>query len=209
MSKKTKVQVIEIPAIYQDFDLRLLKKDHSLRKIVIDSLGAVHSFKDASVTVPPEISVDREFLGLDKFSELPAQTILAYHEQFFKSEPPKKQDKTTTALYVWAYMLREAAPHLANTDPVTGEKTRVSSLAGRKYMRGTEYGKPNELKTYQAIQCLALFTELINDAQSVTEEQLKAHVIKEQARLKTRQDPWRIFQYYRPKLISLHLLRYE
>ena len=207
MSKKSKTQSIEIPAQYQD--LGLLKKEHSLRKIIIDTSGKIHSFKDTSVIVPPEIVADREFLGLDKFSELPTQTILAYHEEYFKCEPPKKQNKMTTATYVWAYLIKEGEPHLANTDPVTGEKTRVSSLAGRKYLRGTEYGKPNELKTYQAIQCLALFAECVIDKDSVTEELLKAHIIKEQARLKTRQDPWRIFQYYRPKLISLHLLRYE
>ena len=207
MSKKSNTKAIEIPAAYQD--LKLLKKEHSLRKIIIDPTNKIHSFKDASVVVPPEIQVDREFLGLDKFSELPLQTILAYHEEFFKCEPPKKQNKMTTATYVWAYMIGKAEPHLAGTDPETGEKTRVSSLAGRKYMKGSEFGKPNELKTYQALQCLALFTELIANNPSVTEEQLKAHVIKEQARLKTRQDPWRIFQYYRPKLISLHLLRYE
>ncbi|HRI37096.1 MAG TPA: hypothetical protein PLO50_00915 [Nitrospira sp.] len=209
MSKKSTTKTIEIPAQYQGFDLRLLKKEHASRKIIIDPTGKIHAFKDETTVVPPEIQIDREFLGLDKFTELPTQTILAYHEQFFKSEPPKKQNKITTALYIWAYMLREATPHLANTNPVTGEKTRVSSVAGRKYFKGSEFGKPNELKTYQALQCLALFTELIGDNPSITEEQLKAHVIKEAARLKTRQDPWRIFQYYRPKLISLHLLRYE
>lgn len=199
-------QLAERPSLYSH--LSTPTKTVAAHKIVIDPQGKIHGFKDASVVVPAEIHVDKVFENFDAFAKLPKQTILAYHEEIFKSEPPKKQDPLTTALMIWAHFVRECTPHMAGTDPVTGERERKSSLKGRQYFRGNKELKDVSLPTYQARKCYEIFIDSLEGKPHVTEEQLKQLVITRQAELRTRQDPWRIFQYYRPKLISLLLIRY-
>ena len=203
MSKTSKTP--ELPEQYQM--LTRPDKKRSLRKVVIDPLRKLHVFADEQIPIPPEIEIDAEFKHFDDFCSRGKQTILAYHAEFLGFEAPKKQDIITTAMWVWAKFVADAAPHLANTDPVTGEKERKSSILQSVYTRGDKKIADVALNTYQAKQCYVIFDQLIGTGASVTEEQLRRKVEERAAELKTKQDPWRIFQYYRPKLISLGLMR--
>lgn len=207
MSKKTTTPSVTIPEAYQLLNLPL-KKEAGLRKIIIDPTGTIHALPSSDTPIPADITIDTEFKSFDDFSSRPEQTILAYHEQFFKCEPPKKQSKITTATYVWAYLIKEAKPRLEATK-ADGTKERKSSISSRLYLPGTEDHTKILLKTPQARTCLTIFHDLLKSLNkpSVTEAELKAEVYRRQAELKTRQDAWRIFQYYRPQLIQAKLLR--
>jgi hypothetical protein len=194
-------------------EIKLIKKQHTLRKVIIDTLGKFHSYKDAESKVDPTVTIDKEFQSFDDFDKQGKQTILAYHEQFFKQEPQRKQPLNTTALMCWMYMLSEAAPHVEGTDPVTGKRERKSSIAGRRYSLGTS-AKPGSYEcpgilTYQAVQCHRIFIDTLAKNESVTESDLKAEITRRAPELKTKQDPWRIFQYYRPKLIAAKLIKHD
>lgn len=206
---KTPAIVPESTIIDGYTDIKLLKKQHMSRKIIIDPLGVIHCYPDAEAKVDETTTIDVEFKNFDEFEARPIQTILTYHEQFFKCEPPKKQTKTLTALQIWAYFLREGKPHLPNVNAETGEKIRKSSIAGRQYFKGESYGKPHEVKTFQALKCINIFTDALGTNPAITEEDLKAAIIKRATELKTKQDPWRIFQYYRPQLIKAKLIKHD
>lgn len=203
MKKQNKIQT---PDIYNL--LSTPTKEGASRKIIIATDRKIHSFLNQSVPVPPEIGIDMEFTNFDDLTSRQSQVILALHEEFFKSEPPKKQEIFTSALYLWAYFIKEATPHLANTT-VTGELIRKSSYATRQYSKGSATSDTTALKTPQARMCYTIFLELLGNNPSVTEENLKKEVYRRAPELKTRQDAWRIFQYYRPKLIEAKLLKHD
>lgn len=209
MSKKAKS--VEIPAAYQMLSLPL-KKDGADRKVAIDIDGKIHVFKDKSSQIPADIQVDTGWENFDKFVALPKQTVLAYHEQYFKCEPPKGQSLTTTATYVWAYFIKEGTPRLEHTKS-DGTPERKSSLGSRKYFlgkRAAEFDKHSAQYPPQMKTCFAfLLGNIKQDRDHITEEDFKRVVMERQAELKTRQDPWRIFQYYRPRLIQEGMVRYE
>lgn len=211
MSKKSKVKSIEIPEMYQMLTLPL-KKEGADRKIVIDTDGHIHVFKDKSVAVPTDITPDKVFDNFDKFVEQQKQTVLAYHEEHFKCEPPKGQSLVTTAAYVWSFFLK-GIPHLEGHKS-DGTRERKSSLGGRKYILGNkaaDFEKYSGTYPPQMKSCFYFVQQSLNTSQStfITEDQLKEVVTRRAAELRTRQDPWRIFQYYRPRLIQEGMVRYE
>lgn len=205
MSKKNKSRAVEIPATYQT--LTAPTRESASRKVIIASDRSIHVFKDVDVPIPPNISLDMVFSNFDDLTSRQQSVIESLHLEFLKSEPPKGQNKMTTALYLWAWFVREATPHLVGTK-ADGTRERKSTISTRHYYRGTVMISPENL-TPQAKICMVILTELLGDAQSVTEGDLKRKVEERAAELHTRQDPWRIFQYYRPKLIELKLLRHD
>jgi hypothetical protein len=212
MSKKSTTKSIEIPAMY--LSLTPPNKERSLRKVIIDVTGKVYSFKNESVPVPPEIEPDIIFKNFDDFSSRNEQTILTFHANIFKSEPPKKQRIIQTALMVWAHWIGVGSkPILVNVDPETGEKKRESTILKRLYKPGEMLLKQGTaacpIKTRQALVCLQIFVDALGDKPSITEEDLRRHVETRAAEIKTKQDPWRIFQYYRPNLIKGGMLRHD
>jgi hypothetical protein len=65
--------------------------------------------------------------------------------------------------------------------------------------------------TRQAIKVWEFFVDeyLSTGSLFVTESRMQDIVNDRQAELQTRQDPWRIFQYYRPELIQCQLIKLE
>jgi hypothetical protein len=196
-------------------------KTSASRKIVIvDDLEGNKETGNSTVHVYPdkESPVDlqniyKTFNNFDEFSSRPSQEILTHHANIFNEEPPKKQILITTALYVWAWFVKNGTPHIPESqqvDPVTGKKERKSSIKTRKYFLGTQSTLPEKCPA-QMITCNKIFTELLNKSgkDSITEAELEAEIIQRTSELKTRQDPWRIFQYYRPRLIANKLIRSE
>jgi hypothetical protein len=207
MSNKNKTKSIEIPAAYQLLTLPL-KKEGAERKIVIDPVGKIHCFPNKDAVIPPDITIDVEFKNFDDFLSRGNKNVLAWHEQLFKCEPPKKQNETITATSVWAYLIKEGSPHLEGIKS-DGTKERKSSIAGRRYRKGTADPATTLIKTPQAQMCYKIFTDLLGNEATVTEEALKASVYARATELKTRQDAWRIFQYYRPTLIQAKLIAHD
>jgi len=87
-------------------------------------------------------------------------------------------------------------------------------VSNRKYMLGENWAKGmdkvNGVTTPQARKCLE-FVELalkMSKKDRVTEPELKEFVKHRGAELKTKQEPWHIFMYYRPALIEAKILKY-
>ncbi len=215
MSKKNKVKLAEsTPDIYKS-----IPADPKLAKLCL-----VEDHDGNRFLFPNRQKMHMVLTGLRKcwdtftpFHDEGQATILAYHSDIFKSEPPKGQDITATALWVWYAMCQTAAKRLedasATKDPTTGRKSTILLC---KYLPGEEYSAAsNPINTPQALACMKIFRDLIDalpepklgETRNITEGDLKAAVIARAGELKTRQDPWRIFQYYRPQLIAAKLMK--
>lgn len=220
MSKK-KATIPSIPAIYQSLT-RDASRQHCT--IVEDTHGQYFRFNRVEENHILKDAIQKVWTKFDTFADEPKQTLLTYHANLFKSEPPKDQDLTTTALYIWFKMCDIATDRTVKTPKTT--EGRVSSLGSRRYVLTDKEMNVAEIKTPQAITSYRILSDAIaaktaldtkdmpDDVKKeykphVTEEELKKLVINRAGELKTKQDPWRIFQYYRPTLIKLGLIRTE
>lgn len=203
MSKEAK----STPELYHGLDINAEQKTF----VIEDVHGFFYIFEDIQHCHILKEAIQKQFTGIDSFIDLNKQTILAYHEHLFKVTPEKKQDLTLTAQYCWAKIISLAIDRRANKAPV--------SATGRKSTIGLcEYRKgPNEvpnLKTPQANACYRLFLEVLTSDKATTagedryvnEATLRQYIIDHATELHTKQDPWRIFQYYRPNLITDKLI---
>jgi len=202
MAKQQK-QVKSTPDIYQGLDITKNQNCYVVEDVhflfyIFDNAQSVHIIKEA---------IQKRFNGIGDLLDLGIQTMLAYHENFFKVSPDKKQDPTVTAQYVWAKMISLAVDRRSNQVPVSASGRK--STIGLCQYRLTGKGNVENLKTPQAKACLKLLKDCLakniipdTEDQFVTEEVLKQYVIDNAGELHTKQDPWRIFQYYRPNLIS-------
>lgn len=219
MAKKAKTAP-SIPEIYHGLT-RDASRQHNC--IVEDVHHAFFRFNSPAENHIVTAGVHKVWPNFNKFADEPKQTLLAYHAELFKAEPPKDQDLVSTALYCWFKLCDIATDRTAKpaTDVVTGKKSTIST---RKYFLGSEPNPTAHIKTPQANACFKIFTETLAKKQEkdtkdmpedvkktyvphLTEAELKAVIIERAAELRTRQDPWRIFQYYRPTLISVKALK--
>jgi len=187
---------------------RCLMEDVDLNYTLCDSFSQIEAMKSYEELVKPTIG--KVWKNFNEFEEkVNEQTALTYHEQLFGKNPPDKQELVTTKLLVWHKLCSTAKNNLTNQsgtpkDPETGRK---STILNSVYTRGEITEGTADIKTYQALKCLELFRNCIGEREEITEGELKQYVIDHADVLKTRQDPWRIFQYYRPTLIKAKLIR--
>lgn len=151
----------------------------------------------------------------------------------------KKGSKEDLSQEVWrelCYMAEDRrtanAQEIANKqrDPITGKKRgrKASDLGKRRYYirLGPEYAKlkhppGGDIKkellylcpatTRQANKIWEFFVdEYLNTGSLVVTEARMQNIVNDRAEeLRTRQDPWRIFCYYRPELIDCQLIKLE
>jgi hypothetical protein len=78
---------------------------------------------------------------------------------------------------------------------------------------GVDSDKPEVVSSIHTPQAKVCYQILIDGVKAhpegITETDLKALVNTRAAEIRTRQDPWRIFQYYRPTLIKAKLVRHD
>jgi hypothetical protein len=212
-----------VPSIYEGInpDNKLLHlflmEDVDGNTSVFNNEAQLTSMKSYQELIAPTIR--KTWKGLDAFLEENEQTVLTYHEQMFGANPPKDQDRVTTATYTWRKLVSQAKNQCQSketVDPVTGRK---STIGNRLYFLGS--GDTTQvIKTPQAQACYKIFTETLDKhgteqpvnekpTRVITEAVLKQAVIDRAGELKTRQDPWRIFQYYRPSLLKMGLIRHN
>ena len=204
-----------IPTIYQG-----LNRDVSILKhcIIEDVHGGFYRFDSPEACHILKEAVQKSWSSFDAFSNENKQTLLTYHENLFKVEANKKMDLTEVASWCW-YKIASLAVDRTTKVPTTSEG-RKSTILNCKYFAGETVEGTGDVKTYQAIQCIKLFRQALEtkgtlsgepgkEVRSITEGDLKTYVEENAAELKTRQEPWRIFQYYRTKLINNKILRRE
>lgn len=225
MAKK---QVKSVPPMYQELDKTPAKLRLCLMLAVDGILSTFQSrtqlegLKSYEELIKP--SIDKVWDNFDQFLDQNEQTILTYHANYFGAEPPKGQDKITTASLTWYKMVANAKNNMATGTPVS-ETGRKSTILNRKYFAGEVTEGSADVKTFQALACLKIFRETLEKStdeiethdgdgklikvKAITEEVLKQAVNDRAGEIKTRQDPWRIFQYYRPTLIKAKLVRHN
>ncbi|CAB4182364.1 hypothetical protein UFOVP1090_2 [uncultured Caudovirales phage] len=141
----------------------------------------------------------------------------------FNREPTKGEmkDKVELSIQVWMQLSKTAANRLNSApDPKTlNEKGEVKRVFKKLMNRGYEVIKlevdPALKLPPQARTCLEFFSELVKTENpsgedrivTISEKVVQTYVETNAERLKTRQDPWRIFQYYRPTLIKDGFIR--
>lgn len=227
IAKANKIaKLIATPDIYKDLTL-------PTKTIATERSVAIHT--EGSITVMPkgyrpldleQIPVDKFFTDLEDFAKQNANTIKAYHEEFI-GPVPKKQNIEETGMWVWAYFTKNGKPAIPapviEPKPGTEDKPRARSILARTYtllmtheqvvkahaeentkmQRATQSaGLPR-----QALEVIAILSEVAKP--TIGEEQLRTVFSQSAERLKTKQDPWRIFQYYRAQLITNKILKHD
>lgn len=183
-----------------------LMEDNENRFSIFNSKAQLEGLTSYEALIKPTIF--KVWANFNDFADtVNEQTTLAYHEQLFKANPPKKQDLITTKLHVWHKLIASAKNSMVSDTPKDPVTQRKSTITTRKYVPGDVKEGSADIKTYQALKSLELFRECLGEQEFVSEGVLKQYVIDHAAVLKTRQDPWRIFQYYRPQLIKAKLIR--
>ena len=190
---------------------------------VFTSENQLRQLKSYEELIKP--TIDKVWPNYEAFLDQNEQTVLAYHEQTFGKEPPKDQDKVTTGVYTWKKLVMTAKNQMASDvtkDPATG---RNSTIGNCRYMYGLS-GEEKDgvklltddtkitIKTPQMQACYKIFKdtmEAVGEGEGaerfITEAIFKQAIIDRAGEIRTRQDPWRIFQYYRAQLIGLKLMR--
>lgn len=139
------------------------------------------------------------------------------HENYaahYGEPAPKNAHKVTLTKAIWVKMYLKANDRSkdyirgGSKDPVTGEKERKRNLNGRRY-RVCQGLSEHHLQE----QALTIHRELLKfQTQAGTETITEAEVVELMDRiakakiLKTKQEPFRIFQYYRSALIKANKL---
>jgi hypothetical protein len=210
MAKKDKTPEVSNPEIYKSI---IQDKKFNGITLVEDVHGQFFVFPTPQANHLLKEAVHKVWAGANKFLDENKNTITCYHENIFKCEAPKGQDLVTTGMWVWYALCSIATKRLGDTtpkDPVSGRK---STIGIRKYtpVKNPDGSWPDcAIHTPQAKVCLTIVRESIDpETGSITENDLKAKVLERQQEIKTRQDPWRIFQYYRPSLINAGLLKHD
>jgi hypothetical protein len=145
--------------------------------------------------------------------------LIALHEEFFRKAPTKKlqKDRAELSLIIWHHLCNVADDRttIGQTEAHTDDNgnRRRQSLADREYTVRTVEDLPKALSSVppQARVCYQILADICEQQDSVSEQALMGAVAQasEQGRLKTKQDPWRIFQYYRPKLVEHNLITHD
>lgn len=206
MSKKT--QAKNTPEIYMELGTNVnrphicIMEDNMCNISLFNSLQNLEKLQSFSDLIKP--SINKLWKNFDTFTQENKQTILTYHDNLFGKAADKDQDIVITAMYCWNKFILTAKNDLTTLIPT--QNGRKSTIGTCEYRIGTITEGEGQLKTPQAKACLKLFRECIKDQEMVTETVMRQYVEDHAAELHTRQDPWRIFQYYRPLLIAEKLI---
>ena len=143
-----------------------------------------------------------------------------YATSFGKEATKEMQkDPMELSIMVWMQLCKTAVNRLSARAPEVTAAGNPKRSFKKLLDRGYEIIKleidPKLKLPPQAKTCLEFFAELVKEAnpsgenriETIKEDRVKAYVIEQQTRLQTRQDPWRIFQYYRPTLIKEGFIR--
>lgn len=131
------------------------------------------------------------------------QDLCSLYSKMTKTHAPKFSDKGAAAKRILPMLEQKRAEKKPVTVNVLGSKVRgrpAGQLANRIYHFDFDvYDKYRRHLSPQARQILDQLEE-----STYTEAELQQAI-----KVKTKQDPWRIFQYYRPKMVGLKVLKME
>lgn len=212
MSKRTKAP--QIPDIYKS--LPAIGKEMGSKTITISKSGDVFIFNSPQEDHIITEARAHQLAGFDTFCELPSNTLTELHEFAFREGHSVKLDKMDVAKYTWCKLTQMGKNRTGpgHTDPATQSATAPAVKGERKSTYATRLycaigDKPSALPA-QAIACWVILKESTPEgATGIIESEFKKKIEERAAELKTRQDPWRIFQYYRARLVKENHLRHD
>lgn len=206
---------------YESNKLSTEQKKNYTRSLVLSQDGMWYLFAN-ELNAGTRIMNPRDlFKSWDDFSTRVKDTerLEMLHQQLFDGKPTAKElkDRVELSIKVWMRLCETATSRLDEASPGsnTGAKRTAHKLADRRY-EVVKFEVPADVKLPpQAKTCMAFFAEMAKTAGhddtkgifDVPEKDFNAYVVANAERLKTRQDPWRIFQYYRPQLIQGGFIR--
>lgn len=193
------------PEIYKSL---VMSKEFLTRCIAEDHHHAFFVFPTPQDCHLVAQGIHKKWANFEEFRKEGTQTMLAYHDELFKALPPKGQDLEITFMNTWFAMYAVATKRIPEAVPRT-ESGRKSTIGTRKYFLGEVKEGFADVVTSQAKACLTIVRDAVKESGEVTEENLKSLINQRASELKTRQDPWRIFQYYRPTLIKAKLIKHD
>lgn len=228
--KKKSKEFLALPKYYQEvheftqtkYQRRILVQDKVERKWIM--------YRENGLISLMEQGRHREIHGLmdlhDRFSN---DDLLDLHSELYGRKPSLKRDKMGICIYIiakicskakdrteWAIPQNAAASGNMTTDPRSGPR---QSLKGRMYCIMNEKPPKGIKMPPQAMICFEVLAKTINTLESednensgaCTEEQFRNALMtaQDQGQLKTKQDPWRIFQYYRAQLVKHGMIKHD
>lgn len=208
----------KVAKIYQDLD----RSRESLKLVLVldKTLHEWHKYRPGTPILL--MNAGPVYNGWTEFADSKTtEEFHDLHQALFKKVPAKSMTKDDVSLMCWAHMVTHAKDrtHLPTKEQMDRRKSGQrggprESLLTRKYSlkNPVDSGVTLDIPP-QAMVCLRILTRAIKDngGEYVTEEDLKKAVVKaaEEKTLVTRQDPWRIFQYYRPTLLRMGLISHD
>jgi len=156
---------------------------------------AVHIIKDAII---------HRFNKWEEIDGLPKQTLIEVYEIICKKKPEIGMSYVDVSVKAWLTALREGVDRTDASLRVKADGSTSPRPLGERRYKVTDKPCPSSL----VLQARLVHAILKRDAVMwIDEESLKSIIASSD--LKTRQDPWRIFQYYRPTLVKCGLLEIE
>jgi hypothetical protein len=183
-------------------------------KIVITKTGNIVAWSGTSGSFPVEQYRGCPFYpSWEVFEETTTVADIKTLAMRYDVQLPRKCTKLDASLFIWDELCNRATPGEPASDyRVALEPASRKKLSNRMYelVHLTGQDELERDKTLanmppQAKACLAMLKEFKMD--KVSEADFKELILKSGDRLHTRQDPWRIFQYYRGNMIRDRWIR--
>lgn len=206
--------------------LRTKKNEVDLLVVLQRSTGVYIKYRrGAAVTVMSQ-DIEGKWDGFDNFADTHTLDALSgMHKELFGKAIPKGMVKDEVALMVWAKIIARAKDRTdlggGETINKEGKRGPRESLGDRIYIFALErYNKEEKLPKQvhaimEAVQTYFQSSKNEDDHDqgnpAILEKELRP-VIEQAAKngvLTTKQDPWRIFSYYRPMLVQNGLVKHD
>lgn len=202
---KAGAKIPKIPDIYKPV---IIDKGKAKYCLVRDTHDVLFLFKTAAECHIVSNGIKDKWSGFDQFeAEVSNATLAALHERLFKALIPEGTDHVNACLMVWMAACASAEDRTRPPETANG-KVRLKDREYELTFDPKDEKNTGPIKTPQALACLRILRESVNpDTRKVREKDLQKIVMKRQDELHTKQDPWRIFQYYRPEMVKHKLVR--
>jgi hypothetical protein len=146
--------------------------------------------------------------SIDELKKFSMQELSSLYSKIVKAHCPKFSDKTVAAKRILPLLeQKRAESKLTFVDPPK-DLSKIIKVRGRPSGQLANRIYHFDFDAYDKHR-----RELAPQARQII-DQLEVDVyiesdLQQAIKVKTKQDPWRIFQYYRPKMIGLKILRLE
>lgn len=209
MAKKKKVREGSDPRSAMNPDLG--------KTIAVTVTGEVYIYENMErcTLTPQAMETSDIWETVEGLMDLPKMRVHGIYEGVTGVSPPTRWDKEEMAIETWLELIKRATDM---TDPAKreggtvkksdGRRDRKRKLDDRTYVLGDPPTDGVQIPLPpQARVCYQILVDACGEEMGVSESVLREVIMKRAVELKTRQDPWRIFQYYRPQLIAARLVR--